>query len=81
MACLEVHIREDSESFLSLEPCLLMFHLLFNVVERGEFTADAPGIPRKQTKHINIIHLVLQVDKGKSLRMVASSHQAEATSC
>ena len=50
---------------------------LLNEVERGEFIAGAPGIPWKQTEHVNLIYLVLWVDKEKTLRTPASSHQAE----
>ena len=83
MACLEVQIRKLER--IQSHPYHLChayscFIVLLNAVERGEFTADAPGIPWKQTEHINIIHLVLHADKEKSLRTVASSHQAETTS-
>lgn len=69
------------EESVSPTMCVMLTHVpqcLLNEVERGKFTAPAPGISWEQTEHANTIHLVLAVDKEKALRPAVWSHQAKA---
>lgn len=54
---------------------------LLNEAERGEIAACAPGIPWVQTGEVNIIHLVLAVEKEKGLRAAESSERRKIPQC
>jgi len=83
MACLEVQIRKleriQSHPY-HLCHAFSCFIVLLNAVERGELTADAPGIPWKQTEHINIIHLVLPQTPQENFEFLSTDEETDAPS-